>query len=394
MDGREDRLEPRRYKVESRPIIDLARDIRSGRLILSPYFQRELVWRETHKRDFIDTILKGFPFPLIFVSRGRIDVERMQATSMLVDGQQRLSTIMEYIADKFDVEGKKFSDLSIDEKETFFKYEVPVIDLDFPEDDPRIKEVFRRLNRTLYSLTEIERLSMEYSASDFMLTAQLMANQLAKGAHVGRISNAEADEAVEELGGLDIESETPHVDPDIPKEFLTWSARVKIDQTHRLLLKSGVFSPYEISRQVPLMFSLNLLATAVEGDFFSRNERIRGLLDTYAQGLPERDQIVQDFEDCSGIINKANFGVRSYWKTKANTFSLLICLYRHKQAIADLSAPHMRERLDAFAKVLPGDYQLAAKEAVNRRRERTLRHKYLEQVIFTNGPLELILSPG
>src|SRR5690349_2295677 len=107
-------MEQKRYKVESRPIIDLARDIRAGRLILSPYFQRELVWRDTHKRDFIDTILQGFPFPLIFISRGKIDVERMQATSMLVDGQQRLSTIMDYLNDVFQVDSKKFSELPVD----------------------------------------------------------------------------------------------------------------------------------------------------------------------------------------------------------------------------------------------------------------------------------------
>lgn len=382
-------MEAKRYKVESRPIIDLARDIRSGRLILSPYFQRELVWREIHKKDFIDTILKGFPFPLIFVSRGRIDVERMQATSMLVDGQQRLTTIVEYLADKFEVDGKKYSELSVDEKESFLKYEVPVIDLDFPEDDPRIKEVFRRLNRTLYSLTEIERLAMEYSSSDFMLTAKLMARQLIRepASADARGSLLEIEEVKEELSDLGYDAESRQIDPNIPTEFWNWAGRVKIEQTHKLLLRSGVFTTYEISRQVHLMFALNLLATAIDGGFFARNERTREFLDTYSQGVPDRNQTVDDLEICCGLINKANFGARSYWKTKANTFSLIVCLYRNKDAAARLSIPVMRERLDVFAKGLPPDYQLAGKEAVNRRRERALRHGYLEKVIFTDLPV-------
>jgi Protein of unknown function DUF262 len=278
------KMEPKRYKVESRPIIDLARDIRSGRLILSPYFQRELVWRETHKRDFIDTILKGYPFPLIFVSRGRIDVERMQATSMLVDGQQRLSTIVEYLSGEFDVAGKRFEDLSVDQKEEFLKYEVPVIDLDFPEDDPRIKEVFRRLNRTLYSLTEIERLSMEYSSSDFMLTAKLMTKQLTRDRNGGLLMNSPpSDEDANEFSDLGYDEKLYQSDPDIPAEFWSWATGTKIDQTQKLLLASGVFSPYEISRQVHLMFALNLLATAKDGGFYSRNERIREYLEIYAK---------------------------------------------------------------------------------------------------------------
>jgi hypothetical protein len=382
-------MEAKRYKIESRPIIDLARDIRSGRLILSPYFQRELVWRETHKRDFIDTILQGFPFPLIFVSRGRIDVERMQATSMLVDGQQRLSTIVEYLGDKFDVDGKKFSDLSIEHKEDFLKYEVPVIDLDFPEDDPRIKEAFRRLNRTLYSLTEIERLAMEYSSSDFMLTAKLMAKQLVRRSNVADLSKLGTDDS-DEFEDLGYGQNMPQTDPDIPDEFWSLVAKISLDQTHKLLLTSGVFSPYEISRQVHLMFALNLLATAIEGGFYSRNERIREYLENYAPGVPNRDDIVGDLEVCCGVINRASFGVRSYWRTKANTFSLVICLYRHIDATPRLSPPTLKNRLDAFAKVLPANYGLAAKEAVNRRRERSLRHAYLERVIFSDEPVDEI----
>ncbi len=360
---------------------------------MSPYFQRELVWRDTHKHDFIDTILRGFPFPLIFVSRGRIDVERMQATSMLVDGQQRLSTIVEYLNDKFEVDGKRFSDLSIEQKEDFLKYEVPVIDLDFPEDDPRIKEVFRRLNRTLYSLTEIERLAMEYSSSDFMLTAKLMAKQLVRqpsGIALINPSKSEDGDDLDEFSDLGYDQNAPHSDPSIPAEFWAWVAITKIDQTHKLLLTSGVFSPYEISRQVHLMFALNLLATAIDGGFFSRNERIREYLEDYAQGVPDRGRIVGSFEACCGIVNRANFGSRSYWKTKANTFSLLICLYRHVTAIPLISVPVMKERLDAFVKVLPDDYQLAAKEAVNRRQQRRLRHAYLEQVIFGDRPVNEI----
>lgn len=385
-------MEPGRYKVESRPIIDLARDIRAGRLILSPYFQRELVWRETHKRDFIDTILRGYPFPLIFISRGKIDVEQMLATSMLVDGQQRLSTIMEFLNESLEVNGSRFSDLTVKEREAFLKYESPVIDLDYQEDDPRIKEVFKRLNRTLYSLTEIERLSMEYSSSDFMLAAKLMSRQVVRGLGASSVGQLEAS-VDEEFLGINVDHVTvPQVHPEIPNEFWQWASKAKIANVHKLLLTSGVFTPYELSRQVHLMFSLNILATVIDGGFYARNERIREFLDQYAQSIPDRDVIVARIEDSCEVMNKMNFGARSYWRTKANTFSLVISIYRNYSSIHASSASLMKARLEEFFKVLPGDYQLAAKEAVNRRRERALRDQYLQRVLFTLKPIDQIES--
>ncbi|MEX5928018.1 DUF262 domain-containing protein [Providencia hangzhouensis] len=41
-------------------------DIESGRLVTNPFFQRNLVWRDFHKQEFIKTILLGYPFPHVF----------------------------------------------------------------------------------------------------------------------------------------------------------------------------------------------------------------------------------------------------------------------------------------------------------------------------------------
>ena len=97
---------------------------------MSPYFQRNLVWRDLHKVDFIKTILLGYPFPQIFIAKGTIDLENMSTTSCIVDGQQRMSAIVEFIKDKYRVDNKLFSELEPKQKEEFLKYQVPIIDLD------------------------------------------------------------------------------------------------------------------------------------------------------------------------------------------------------------------------------------------------------------------------
>ena len=58
-----------------------------------PKFQRGFVWTATKKNDFVETLHKGFPFGALLVYP-----ESQEADSKLVllDGQQRLSTIQQY----------------------------------------------------------------------------------------------------------------------------------------------------------------------------------------------------------------------------------------------------------------------------------------------------------
>jgi hypothetical protein len=44
-----------KYAVRSRQLIDIVGDIKRNKIVVSPYFQRNLVWRLIHKQDFIKT---------------------------------------------------------------------------------------------------------------------------------------------------------------------------------------------------------------------------------------------------------------------------------------------------------------------------------------------------
>ena len=91
------------YQIRSVQLLNLVRDIKNGNLITNAYFQRNLVWRELHKKDLIKTILDGYPFPLIFISKGEIDVNEMVSTSCVVDGQQRTNVIVSFVNNDFSV---------------------------------------------------------------------------------------------------------------------------------------------------------------------------------------------------------------------------------------------------------------------------------------------------
>jgi hypothetical protein len=255
-----------KYQVRSREIIDLVSAMRNGRLILSPYFQRNLVWRDTHKKDFIDTILQGFPFPQVFLARGPIDLESMAASTCVVDGQQRLTAIREYVAGDLEVNGQVFSELSIRDREEFLKYEVPVIDFDLDAADPRLKDIFRRLNRTFYALSTIEKIASEYSSSQFLLTARVLCGDFS---NKGGETEIEFEEDL--LPEVAAETEARHeqnaflVDPGVEPETLEWLNLNSDGEFSSLISSEKIFSYYEAQRKVPLMFVLNVLATIIFG---------------------------------------------------------------------------------------------------------------------------------
>src|SRR5687768_16133211 len=83
-------------------IIQLYNKLEAGQLDPSPGFQRKLVWRKQHKYDFIQTILMNFPFPEVYIAPDSIDTDALHIKELIVDGQQRLTTIQNYI-NNYDV---------------------------------------------------------------------------------------------------------------------------------------------------------------------------------------------------------------------------------------------------------------------------------------------------
>ncbi len=352
-----------KYKVTSRELLDVVNDIRNKRLIMSPYFQRNLVWRIIHKVDFIKTILMGYPFPQIFIAKGGIDIENMINTSCIIDGQQRMSSISEFINGGFPVDNRYYNELSKIEKEEFLKYQIPIIDLDIKNEDPQIIEIFKRLNRTFYSLSQVEKLSTEYAPSEFMLTAKFLL-------HILKVPNNEDEE------------ELPlQADPNMPPSFVEWTKTQKISHYKKLILEAGIFSNYELTRQVELMYTLNVMAT-ITNDYFNRNELTTLFLEEFSNDYPAKNEIVDLIEFAAQRILKEKFNKKSYWLTKANSFTLITFLAKHKKEISLIPDKEIKNRLEEFEINIPDDYRIAAKEGVNNKKERLTRYTYLKNVIL------------
>ncbi len=364
-----------KYQVRSREIVDLITAMRTGQLTISPYFQRNLVWRDAHKRDFIDTILRGLPFPQVFLARGPIDVDSMSSSTCVVDGQQRLNAIREYVAGAFDVDGKKFADLTKDEKESFLKYEVAVIDFDLDAGDDKLKEVFKRLNRTYYSLSAIEKIATEYSGSEFLLVARVLS---------GEIKNEVLDQEVD----IDLDDDEVNVpvqenqfgrDPAINEEMWDWLLERADGGFSKLVSSDLIFTNYEAQRKVPLMFVLNLQCTMMSG-YFNRNSKIKEYLERYNENFDKSGDIISKFNEIAETIVSIDLPSQSMWWNKANFFTMVaeLALWGTQGVVPG----DARNSLLAFEADLPRDYVQAARDAVNNRAERLLRGRHFRRLVL------------
>ena len=156
------------YDSRTYSINDFVEWDKSGQLELNPRFQRRAVWTENAKSYLLDTILRGKPIPKIFI-RQRINVSTKTSTRDVVDGQQRLRTILSFVKDGFVVNrrhnpeygGKRFSQLPEDVQSHVLAYEVSV-DLLINLPDSEVLDIFSRLNSYAVLLNQQERLNANH----------------------------------------------------------------------------------------------------------------------------------------------------------------------------------------------------------------------------------------
>lgn len=168
-------------------------------LELSPKFQRRSVWTDTARSFLMDTIVRGKPIPKIFI-RQKLNPQTRESVREVVDGQQRLRTILAYLSDGFQINkrhnskygGLFFSQLQgiDDEIQTnILNYELSV-DLLVNMPDPEVLDVFSRLNSYAVILNEQEKINAQHfgpfktladriahSLNEFWLTNRILTEQ-------------------------------------------------------------------------------------------------------------------------------------------------------------------------------------------------------------------------
>ena len=142
-----------------------------GELMLSPDFQRRRVWNLRAKSYLIDTIVRGMPIPQVFI-RQIVHPSARRTVREVVDGQQRLSAIIDFIDGKFtvlpvhnsEIARKRYDDLPEETQRGILEFPLTVNVLS-GSNDADVLEIFSRINAYSITLNRQEKLNAEYSGA-------------------------------------------------------------------------------------------------------------------------------------------------------------------------------------------------------------------------------------
>lgn len=115
---------------------------RLGNFIL-PGFQRPPVWTEAQKVRFIESIWNGLPLGAYIVNRVIQPLDNPY-DGLLLDGQQRVTAILDYVANKFPVMGLFWKDLTRTDQIQFGMTPMSYLETELSDMDV-IKEIYDRL---------------------------------------------------------------------------------------------------------------------------------------------------------------------------------------------------------------------------------------------------------
>lgn len=317
--------------VTNPTIADVYQLIDEGKLVLRPDFQRKFVWTIEHQDAFIDTILNGLPFPEIYVCEGEVDVQKLRTTRLVIDGQQRLTTIRNFIEGKHDHPPAKiapYQSMTNEQKMDFLSYQIVMRDLGKVDEDTT-REIFRRINLTKFKLDDIE------------------------------IHNAVYD-----------------------GHFIQ-AAKIILDNVS--LEQYGVLRESEFTRMADLHFILLVMATIENGGYFAQDREVEPKVSGFNEEYPNKDYIIALLIETFATIRDLGLPVDSMWFRKSNFFTLVVETARHidklptdlKERLISLETQVLANKMNTSSEFYK--YYSYMYQATHGRSARVVRGEYFEK---------------
>jgi hypothetical protein len=286
-------------RTESRSMIWFKQVADLRELQMAPPFHRNPVWTTKQKSLLIDSILRGYPIPEIYVQE--VIGPDGRRTPMVVDGRQRILACLEFMEGEFEIEPEhnpdfanlSFRDLLDEEKRRIYDYEFVVRLLpDVPE--VVIRDILQRINR-----------------NDLALNAQELRQATYWGAFIQSM-NRLSDKAY-------------------------WS-------------DLGLFAPGEIRRMLDIEFISEIAIGALHGPQ-NKGDSLNSWYAVYEKEFEDSSYIEVVFDKVLGeLIQLVPDLHRTRWRKKSDFYTLFLVLAAHEKSLP-LSSDHrlvVTEKLSTF----------------------------------------------
>ncbi|MCC5606712.1 DUF262 domain-containing protein [Nostoc sp. CHAB 5834] len=205
----------RKTRAESTNVETIVGRLRSKRLIIPDYQRDAEQWNARKESLFIESLLNNLTIPAFFFADGS------DGAIEVVDGQQRLSTILKYSNNEFSISsdegivylspqstqyvGKKFNQLSPSLQNVFNDYPLTIISLPDNLELGTKLEIFRRINEGGTPLTAQDIRLSYYSESKSVYLVRL-AGIYANNASANRMIESAAKKGVDDVWAKNIEA--------------------------------------------------------------------------------------------------------------------------------------------------------------------------------------------
>lgn len=156
-----------RIEYQTTIIQDILNDAKEGKINLTPWYQRRSVWTRPQKAYLLNTIFEKKPVPSLYV-RHSLDLEKEKSIKEIVDGQQRVRSIIEYANGDFPARHPNhpkpltYNNLTKTEKEIFRMTSLSVGVL-MGATDSDVIDMFGRLNSVNKTLNPQEKRNARFS---------------------------------------------------------------------------------------------------------------------------------------------------------------------------------------------------------------------------------------
>lgn len=149
-----------KFRIEVWTISQIREYYDQEKLNLNPPYQRRFIWSLSDQQTLIDSILRGYAIPNIFLFEKKKDQFEM------VDGQQRSRTIIGFIEKQFKTEdGEHYSEKK--HGKIFEQYKIPVTIIEKIEAGESIEEFYALVNKSGIHLNRPELKKAEYFNNSF-----------------------------------------------------------------------------------------------------------------------------------------------------------------------------------------------------------------------------------